>query len=135
MIYSSFSSLRKTLGVDADLIENSEVGYKLKAIVMNLIEQNPSMSIAEMQLKIPMNALPHLQDDLIDAINQSLNARQIQIMQFLDRNQFIAVKKVMALFKTSEITANRDLRALFEKKLVLRVGQGRATQYTKRRAL
>lgn len=117
LIYSTFSALRKILSEDSRIIETLEVGYRLNAKVINLLETTDA---TEMQPK-PM----------VELVENGLNSRQIQIMQFLDQQQFVSVKTVIKLFNTSEITANRDLRTLFQKNLVLRVGQGRATQYTK----
>lgn len=124
LIYSAFSALRKVFSEDSRMIETSEVGYSLSAQVINLLET----STPESDLKIiPMPQ----KSDLSGLLELGLNSRQIQILQFLDKNQFISVKMVLKLFSTSEITANRDLRTLFQKNLVLRIGQGRATHYTK----
>ncbi len=125
LIYSSFSALRKILSEDGRIIETSEVGYSLTAKVVNLLETSTGN---EPQLKtVPMP----LKYELTGLLELGLNSRQIQIMQFLDKNQFISVKMVLKLFSTSEITANRDLRSLFQKNLVLRIGQGRSTHYAK----
>jgi DNA-binding winged helix-turn-helix (wHTH) protein len=134
LIYSSFSSLRKILGQDANLIETSEMGYKLNAKILNLLEEAPTKK----PIRMPSISEPEPLNDSINFSTQNsfefaklgLNARQIQILAYLQKNQFIAVKNVISLFSTSEITANRDLRSLSEKKLVVRIGQGRATQYT-----
>lgn len=120
LIYSTFSTLRRILSEDSRLIETSEVGYRLNAKVINLLETSEANEI-----------LAKPTDEISSLVETGLNSRQIQIMQFLDQQQFVSVKTVIKLFSTSEITANRDLRALFQKKLVLRVGQGRATHYTK----
>lgn len=133
LIYSSFSSLRKTLGCDANFIETSEFGYKLNATLLNLldptshpVEIDPISEVAPGPLSISAAS-----EKIVELAKAGLNSRQIQILAYLDQNQFISVKTLVGLFSTSEITANRDLRSLFEKKLVVRVGQGRATQYSK----
>lgn len=125
LIYSAFSGLRKILSEDSRIIETSEVGYTLNAQVINLLETSKGTN------------KPHKIDavsvvtDLSGFLEHGLNSRQIQIMQYLDQNQFISVKIAIKLFSTSEITANRDLRTLFQKNLVLRIGQGRSTHYAK----
>ncbi len=133
LIYSSFSSLRKSLGTDAHFIETSEMGYKLNATLLNFLEQgNQQAQDYERQMNVTQpSAYNRGQSDKIVALAKiGLNSRQIQILTFLETNEFISVKTVVSLFSTSEITANRDLRALYEKKLVIRIGQGRATQYS-----
>ena len=107
------------------MIETSELGYALNAKVVNLLETSSPRATSEKPEMTLLNS------DMKNLLDLNLNSRQIQIMQYLDGHPFISVKIVVKLFLTSEITANRDLRALFEKKLVLRVGQGRATEYTK----
>ncbi len=136
LIYSSFSNLRKILGTEASLIETSELGYKLNARLVNLLDQgavpgkDPATEISE---------LPEIEsgasEKIVALAKAGLNSRQIQIMSYLQRNQFISVKILVGLFETSEITANRDLRALYEKKFVVRIGQGRATQYSRNTGL
>ncbi len=124
LIYSSFSGLRKLLSADSRIIETSEVGYALHAKVINLLETNDADTPA-------LDERFTLQSDISELLKHGLNFRQIQIMQYLDQNQFISVKTAIRLFSTSEITANRDLRTLYQKELVLRVGQGRSTHYAK----
>ncbi|MEQ1724158.1 MAG: DeoR family transcriptional regulator, partial [Pseudobdellovibrio sp.] len=128
LIYSTFSNIRKILKHDNRLIETSEMGYTLNAKVINLLQisKQDDNSRAQTPIQNTPNSV-----NLSVWLNSGLNSRQIQIMQYLDSQQFISVKAVIKLFSTSEITANRDLRTLFQKKLVLRVGQGRATQYIK----
>ena len=125
LIYSTFSGLRKILKEDSRIIETSEVGYTLNAKVINLLETSKSEAKEHKSEPIALN------NDLSAFLEHGLNSRQIQIMQFLDQNQFISVRTAIKIFSTSEITANRDLRTLFQKNLVLRVGQGRSTHYAK----
>lgn len=133
LIYSAFSSLRKTLGTEAYLIETSEMGYKLNARLINMIEQNPAHEKEGVSPSAytTQEGTQYFSSKAAAFARAGLNSRQIQIMTYLERNQFISVKIVVGLFSTSEITAHRDLRSLYEKKLVVRVGQGRATQYTR----
>lgn len=134
LIYSSFSSLRKIFGEEAHFIETSELGYKLKATVVNMLSQTKKTEkptgISEKIGSVSATSFATIVD-LTQMAQIGLNSRQIQIMVYLTKNQFICVQDVVKLFSTSEITANRDLRSLFEKKLVLRLGKGRATHYAK----
>lgn len=134
LIYSSFSSLRKIFGQEINFIETSELGYKLKATVINMLSQNKKSAKPADSFE-KTNTAPVTPDllysDIAQMAKQGLNARQIQIMDYLQKNQFICVRDVVKFFSTSEITANRDLRSLYQKKLVLRLGKGRATHYAK----
>lgn len=127
LIYSTLSTLRKILSQDAQIIETSEMGYNLKAKVLNLLEV--SENDLEESLQQPAQAGAVSAPDMQRWLKFDLNSRQMQIMQLLTSTSFVSVKQVVKMFKTSEITANRDLRSLFQKKLVLRIGQGRSTQY------
>lgn len=131
LIYSSFSSLRKILGEEASLIETSELGYKLNANLINMLEQNENEKGSSASVFAMTNDSTQQSHQILALAQAGLNSRQIQIMAYLEKNQFISVKNLVSLFLTSEITANRDLRSLYEKKLVIRVGQGRATQYAR----
>lgn len=133
LIYSSFSSLRKALGVDANFIETSEMGYKLNATLLNLLDQGAQQGHESEKLVIsgpPVTIAKGHSIKIVALAKAGLNSRQIQILTYLQSNEFVSVKNLVSLFSTSEITANRDLRSLYEKKLVVRVGQGRATQYS-----
>jgi len=134
LIYSAFSSLRKILDKHAYFLETSETGYQIKAQVLevNPHEQTAKKSEhAEVSKHQSVNFTIDTPDTKMKVfLKLGLNPRQIQIIQYLEKNQFIAVKNVQDFFTVSEITANRDLRSLTEAKLVLRIGQGRATRYT-----
>ncbi len=134
LIYSSFSSLRKIFGEEAYFIETSELGYKLKATVVNMLRHaKNSAKPKESGEKLNSGSASTFETnvDLTEMVQMGLNSRQIQIMAYLTKNQFICVQDVVKLFSTSEITANRDLRSLLGMKLVLRLGKGRATHYAK----
>lgn len=134
LIYSSFSSLRKSLGSEAHFIETSEMGCKLNATLLNLLDQGQNHFASEQERNVrsiqTFVSARGPSDKIAALAKAGLNSRQIQILAYLESNEFISVKTVVSLFSTSEITANRDLRTLYEKKLVIRVGQGRATQYS-----
>lgn len=132
MIYSALSNLRKILGVKNNFIETSELGYKLTAQLLNLVT-NTSTTKTDKDVTIPVHQNSIIsQLAMNDFIKLGLNSRQIQMMIFLETHPFISVKNAVQMFATSEITANRDLRYLHQKNLVLRIGQGRATQYSKK---
>lgn len=132
MIYSALSNLRKILDLDAHFIETSELGYKLSAKLINFAMIEKGRSSIDEEKWQSAEAVILKDNDISVLFEKGLNSRQIQIMDFLTKHQFISVKIAMQIFGTSEITANRDLRSLFEKGFVIRVGRGRATQYSKR---
>lgn len=135
IIYSAFSSLRKILGDHSDFLQTSETGYGLRAEVLEMTMTAKSNAIKSPQIATdePKTsfAKTSVDDQMQTYLKQGLNARQIQIMQYLQENQFISVKLVQELFEVSEITANRDLRYLNNNQFVLRVGRGRAIRYMK----
>ncbi|MBC7466672.1 MAG: DeoR family transcriptional regulator [Bdellovibrio sp.] len=132
LIYSAFSNLRKILGDHSWLLETSETGYQLKADMLEISAQktikNKNQSVISIDQSVNFT-MPDQDQNLPQYLKLGLNSRQIQILQYFQHNQFIAVKIVQDLFSISEITANRDLRALLNSNLVVRVGQGRATRY------
>ena len=132
LIYSAFSNLRKILGDHAWLLETSETGYQLRADVLEISQQKDSKNSEQEKVSKVQSVNftnPERDEELQQYLKLGLNSRQIQILQYFRQNQFVAVKIVQDLFSVSEITANRDLRALNSAKLVVRVGQGRATRY------
>lgn len=137
LIYSAFSNLRKILGDHAGLLETSETGYQLRATVLEMSPAALATTKKEVATETPSKDQSvnftnlKQEDNLHRYLKLGLNSRQIQILQYFQQNQFIAVKIVQDLFTVSEITANRDLRALTNANLVVRLGQGRATRYAK----
>lgn len=130
LIYTTFSNLRKIFIPDSQVIETSELGYSLNAQLVDLSETSGQRELKSTSTELqPLVSAP----DVAYLADHDLNYRQIQILQYLKRVTYVSVKDVVKLFKTSEITANRDLRSLFQKKLVVRVGQGRVTRYTLKR--
>ncbi len=119
LVYASLSTLRKLLGNQADWILTTENGYSL-APDIRILSSHPSSSHS------PQRA-PAGGSQEID-----LNFRQLQALQYLDAEPFLSTKTYSKIFKTTEITANRDLRSLMEKDYVVRSGFGRATRYSKK---
>ena len=62
-------------------------------------------------------------------LDDELNHRQIQALRWLKGKEFVGVNDYKRQFKTSEITALRDLKGLLDKKRVLRIGKARSTKY------
>ena len=120
LVYAGLSSLRKSLGAKATWILTTETGYCL----------SPSVQLRTPAGTTPIALAPAkgigstLAKKFMD-----LNHRQIQALEFLTQQRFICTRTYRDMFSTSEITASRDLSSLKEKG-VLKVGFGRATQYT-----
>ncbi len=59
-----------------------------------------------------------------------LNHRQLEILEWLRDQRFLAVGECRTRFDVSEITALRDLDGLRQRGLVVRNGKARATRYS-----
>lgn len=119
LIYSALSSLRKTISVHHQLIETSELGYLLTAEVVDLASAKEAEGTQELARILDLEQLNRFE----------INPRQLQILQFLEKNDLIDVRSARVIFAVSEITAHRDLKSLLNKELVVRIGRGRSTQY------
>jgi tetratricopeptide (TPR) repeat protein len=62
---------------------------------------------------------------------RNINHRQVQILRYLETNEYIDVHTAKGMFTVSEITACRDLSSLTKKGYVQRIGKARATRYLK----
>ncbi len=60
---------------------------------------------------------------------RDLNARQIALFGYFEKEAYMNVHEYQNIFKVSEVTACRDLSALFKKGLLQRIGKARATRY------
>ncbi len=119
LIYSAVAKLRKVLGIRSHWIEASDMGYQLRTGVQVLSAPGPTVATA-------------VRDEEEDTPEQiALNARQQKILRFLAQHDFIDTHTCQNLFETSEVTASRDLSELLKLQLVLRVGKGRATKYSR----
>lgn len=118
LVYAALSSLRKSLGQYAHWIVTSEEGYSLRTDVRVLKAAHLSR---KKEISPNRSTLPKVIE---------LNHRQIQALEYLQQIRFMSTKIYVELIKTSEITACRDLSSLSKKGYVLRIGHGRATQYT-----
>jgi len=149
IIYNHFSRLRKKFGKFRSVISISENGYFLSSnytvkhnMNLSLMNEN-SMNYREevnSDSNISLyqnNDLPTIESDRSKYVNElgtnpdGLNHRQIQILKWLLRNDYVDIQKHQYLFKVSPITATRDLSGLQKMGLVKRIGRARATKYSK----
>lgn len=121
LIYSAIAKLRKLLGKRSHWLEVSENGYSLRQEVQVLAYAETNAVPAQLQVK----------EEQAAGAETPLNPRQQKILRFLEQNEFIDSMTCKGMFKTSEITASRDLSELVKLQLVLRVGKGRATKYSR----
>jgi Fic family protein len=59
----------------------------------------------------------------------NLNKRQLKVLRYLQTIPSIKREDYVQMFEVSTMTAFRDLKELFDKKLIKSEGKGRATQY------
>ncbi len=117
VIYAAMNSLRRLLGERAAWLETVENGYRW----------NPAYEICTHRTAAPMDVPRAKETPVPDGI--PLNYRQIQILRYLAKEEFVEVQKYKKLFKVSDITASRDLSDLTNQGLLERIGRGRAIRY------
>jgi DNA-binding winged helix-turn-helix (wHTH) protein len=116
LIYSAIAKLRKVLGKRSHWIEASEIGYQWRTDV----EVKTAAPIARREREIEVTEFQE---------GMEINLRQQQILKYLTKNVSIDVATCLDLFDTSEITSSRDLSELYKRKMIHRIGKGRATRY------
>jgi tetratricopeptide (TPR) repeat protein len=122
LIYSTISRVRQLLGPYDYWIEATENGYALRAGVRFRIDgAAPPLGDA------PPQALAEVEPG-----ENGLNSRQIRLLRHLEKAEFIGARECALLFGVSEITACRDLSALWKAGRLERVGRARATRYRAR---
>ncbi|MBY0316381.1 MAG: DeoR family transcriptional regulator [Bdellovibrionales bacterium] len=121
LIYSSTNKLRKVLEPYSAWFQLTESGYRVRSDVKVLFRNSTKdISPTTPREKIDPVAMKHL---------QSLNFRQIQVIDYLKKNQTISIGELSLNMSISKPTATRDLSQLHQLDIVVRVGQGRATRY------
>jgi DNA-binding winged helix-turn-helix (wHTH) protein len=121
MIYTALSSLRKNLASASSWIETTENGYAFNNDKIFKTED----SLTPVSEKIEMSD----ERKVILKLSSDLNLRQIKTLSHLKKHEAIDVSEYKAIFKISDITASRDLRALKKNGLVISIGKARATKY------
>jgi Fic family protein len=119
LVYAMARQIRKSLGTHSEWLVATEEGYSFKAKIVILKSVTPTAQ----DLEFAEEALP------VDQMLTDLNYRQNQAISYLRKNPFINVKIYQSLFKTSGLTASRDLSSLKEKGYVVRLGCARLTRY------
>ena len=120
MIFTALGRLRTLLGPFKDFLQLTENGYWFTESV-EVINHTAFTEIKRA-------TKPELISQLVGQIEQ-LNFRQLQIMNHLNSSDFIDLQTCLKLFKTSPITASRDLSQLHKRGLITRIGRARATKY------
>jgi len=143
VIYSAITSLRKLLGENSRWLEMTEKGYTFAPGIIVRFNTAPVLTAqvapSPKDSKNSPAATHEVANSQVNAAvsesvvtnraNESINLRQIKILRYLGKNESIDARTCRTLFKISEITATRDLSALNQSNLVVKVGRGRATQY------
>jgi hypothetical protein len=120
LVYSLISRVRAQLGSAGSWIEHGPQGYCLSQGVVLQIHQLQPQSAPAPALDTAV-AVP--------AAKPSLNSRQLEILEALQKRATIDVEDCVKLFGTSRITASRDLSQLCQEGLVERIGKGRGIKY------
>lgn len=119
LLYRSIGRLRDYLGMKTPTIEATATGYRFHPEI-SITFVNPVPKAIE-----PISSAP----SPIYPVDSELNHRQAKLLQILEKKDFLSVAQVQKLFKTSLITASRDLSQLHRLGKLRRVGRARATHY------
>lgn len=135
LIYSSMNKVRKFLENYGDWIELSENGYRLKSEVKVIIKNNLKRETSTSKMS-SLNALIEKVQEQPLALSftknldlQNMNFRQLQVLEYLKKNQSISINELALKLEISKPTATRDLSQLHKMGKLKRVGKGRATRY------
>jgi hypothetical protein len=126
MIYATLNRLRRSLAEFSHLLILTEQGYSFRAECKILVYKPTAaqnfLNSPSSTFKLP---IARQQD------SDHLNYRQLEMLDYLNQNNFIDINYCIKSFSVSKITASRDLSKLYFLKRVSRIGKGRATKYTK----
>jgi hypothetical protein len=135
LIYASINRLRQALGAAAEWLIYRDGAYSWLPDVRVFTYDAPDLGAIVSGLGAPSVSAGDVQGDsgadadLPIALAHDLNHRQLQLLSELAKGDALDVQDCVRLFGISRITAFRDLDALVELGLVLRLGKGRATAY------
>lgn len=119
LVYTLVGRVREFLGPHADLLKMQD----------NLIELvQTQVRVYDHQMLKPETTEKE-QATVIEGQVQNLNFRQIELIDFLEKNRFIGVQEASQILHVPKITACRDLSDLLKQKIVTKSGQARATKY------
>lgn len=118
ILYRAIGRLREYLGEKNHWIQATEKGYSLSA------DFSVTFVNSKQQTKVSKERIEQYLEQ-----KEPLNHRQIKILQYLKKKDFVSIKEVQRLFHVSPITASRDLSQLYSLGKVARVGRARATHY------
>lgn len=133
LVYSSINKVRKLLSPYSDWIVLTEDGYRIRAdikvIIKNTLKssdkktmaQSPQLGTHPTQLTKPARTQSKIFKDL--------NFRQLQIVDYLNKNTSISIFELSQKLEISKPTATRDLSQLHRLGILKRIGKGRATRY------
>jgi DNA-binding winged helix-turn-helix (wHTH) protein len=152
--HAGLTKLRRLLEPFGNWIQLTEDGYRFDSEVQIIFHGSARKKISEVAdkaasvspaLKLFAAALlpiafeedetevtqSHAREPIVvgKSIDLGLNFRQIQILERLAEARSMSVAECAGHFRTSKITACRDLTFLAENDHCLRIGKGRATRY------
>lgn len=133
LIYSSMNKVRRFLENYADWIELSEEGYRIKAgvkvIIKNNLKRESKMTSLDALIEKAQSTRVHAPPSHSAMDLQNMNFRQMQVLEYLRKNQSISIYELSTKLEISKPTATRDLSQLHKLGKLRRVGKGRATRY------
>lgn len=119
LIYTLVGRLRDFLGNHSDLLKMQD----------NLIQ------LVQTQVRVYDHHVLKPESDIKTASTQiensqlKLNFRQIELVEYLQKNRFLGAQEASEILHVPKITACRDLTDLLKQGLVIKLGKARATKY------
>jgi hypothetical protein len=120
LVFTAIARLRKALGNAQGWLKLENEKYRLEnGVQVQMYEHNQALP------KTPAS------EDLIDTAKNrhDLNYRQIKLMNELRVRNTLSIRECMKILDATKITANRDVKDLFEKGLIQKSGHGKSTRY------
>jgi len=124
LLYTTIAKLRGLLGSFSALLEWSPVGYRLAPDVRLLDPFNNAVTHSSPEITLTKG-----RDKKSRKNFQQLNVRQLKALKLIEKGDALDVSSYAMKFKTSKMTACRDLTSLALTGMVFKVGKARGTKY------
>lgn len=115
LVYTLLGRIREFFGKQHDLVLLQQHIIALKELQVRVYDHQTTMTAAVV-----------VKDETKRA---GLNYRQIEILEYLEKNRFISTQKASEILQTTIVTASRDLVNLHKQNKIWKTGRGRAIRY------
>lgn len=127
LIHGVLARLRKLLGPVGSWVKHEGDVYQLSQAAALQVYRHVSRETKA--VRAPEAHQADGEAAISPAAHPNLNYRQLRILNELKRRPELSVRECMDLLNSTKITANRDLKALLESRLISCSGRGKSTRY------